>query len=187
MARSRSRVHLMPEERENLEIIIAAAREEVGTGDTGFIANRALGRLATAERRGERWARSAMEYFAEQGLQVHVKDEMRGDDLSQIRLSGTGQVISIASRIGVQARNEDGVTEKYHQQEFWWVVLWSTLADKVANYIKQRNTIDTNIAVFGEVFKLRDRFPDTLTAEEACEMAGIDPRAFGIEGDVFAV
>lgn len=176
-------MHLMPEERDNVETLIAEAQEEVHTGDTGFIANKVAARLARAAIEGVPWARSALEYFAEQRLQTYIKEEMRGSDLTAFRHPKTGVIIKRPSRIGVQARNDEGVKENYHQQEFWWVLHWPTLTEKVNEYIKHRDAADTNITMFMEVLKLRDRFPETMTAEEACEMAGIDPRAFGIEGD----
>ncbi|MCA1668138.1 MAG: hypothetical protein LC793_12240 [Thermomicrobia bacterium] len=149
------------------------------------MANKTVARLSSAAQRGAGWARTALEHFAEIGLQEYIKGEMRGGDTSLMRNPMTGKAAKVSSYIGVRARTEDGLPAGHYQQELWWTPPWPVFAEKIDNYVKHRNTVDTNVAMFGEVMKLRDKYPDSRTPEEACEMAGIDPRAFGIEGDVF--
>lgn len=184
MARKRTR--LMPEEREHVNEILASVSGEIQTGDSGHIANRAITYLMYAFERGEKWARTAVEHFAEEGLRQYVIERMHASDVSRIRRSDTGEVVKTPSRVGVIARTAEGVKEGYFQQEFWWGLAWPIFVEKLDEYIKTRDTADTKIAIFGEVLKLRQRFPETRTAEEACERAGIDPRAFGVEGDALS-
>jgi hypothetical protein len=124
-----------------------------------------------------------MEYFAEEGLRRYVINEMKVDQ-SHIRNAETGEVVTTPSRVGVQARNDDGLKENW-EQRYWWELSWMLFTEKVRERAVQRDAMDTRLAAFRQVLKLRERFPDTVTVEEACEMAGIDPRSFGIEGDVF--
>src|SRR5581483_8149015 len=134
----------MPDERENVDALVAETQAEVGTGDTGFMANKAVARLSRAAQRGTGWARTALEHFAEIGLQEYIKGEMRTGDTSLMRNPKTGKAKKISSYIGVRARTPDGLLAGHYQQELWWTPPWPVVAEKIDNYVKYRNTVDTN-------------------------------------------
>jgi hypothetical protein len=71
-----------------------------------------------------------------------------------------------------------------HQLALWWELPWPIFLRMVQERARQRRILTREIKGFNEVAKLRDRFPDSATPGEACELAGINPKKFEIEEEL---
>ena len=100
---------------------------------------------------------------------------------STVKLRTNGRVVSLAARRGVRKVDANGVALRTFQQSLFWELPWDRFLEHVADMERQRNTMGVKIAALYEVVALRERFPQTATPLEACELAGIDPQKIGFE------
>ena len=129
---------------------------------------------------GDEWADAAIIALAEDGCGSRVHLRLKADR-GVVRIAHTGAVISLPTRFGVPAVSDDGQRERHFQQPLWWELSWDRFSQLVNSLIRQSNRIGEEIVALQEILQLRDQFPDAETPGDACEMAGIDPRSFGIE------
>lgn len=93
-----------------------------------------------------------------------------------------GRTVEMKASRGVRKRNATtGAPERAWQQRLWYEMTWDELAEHFAMLIRQWNVAGHQIEALRDVFRLREQYPETQTPLEACEQAGIDPRAFAIE------
>lgn len=170
---------LVPDDRHWLEGIVDAEVCNQAEINITRITDQVIERLAN--RQGEEQLRRerALKALAADGLRVLV-DRYVHQDRSMVTVSQTGHVISLPSRVGLKAVNDVGQREKWYQQTLWWELPWSLFEEVVQLMRQQRDKLGSKVEGLGEILKLRELYPDTVTAGEACERIGIDPREFDL-------
>jgi len=129
--------------------------------------------------RGDLQAQRVVSALARDGVRGRVQAWLKSD-VSVVRLSRTGQIISVPARMGVHAVNDDGLAERRFQQPLWWELTWERFEAMVSSIVARRDVMTTQVEAFTDVVALRDKYPHTRTPLEACEIANIDPRSFDI-------
>lgn len=162
------------------EALIARVTREATTENTTLIAQIVRVELEAAAGAGERWAENALERFALEGIRRDVRTAMKRDR-SVVRVGHSGAVISVPSRVGVRKRDASGKPSKAQQQSLWWELSWDAFKEFVASLRRQSRLLTSRADAYTDILRLQEKYPDTKTAGEACERAGIDPRAFAAE------
>lgn len=129
---------------------------------------------------GDGWADRVILALAEDGCEGRIHARLKADR-GVVRIAHSGAVISMPTRFGVPRITETGQREKAFQPMLWWELSWDRFDQLIISLMRQRNILSERIAALQEILQLRDQFPAAETPGEACEMAGIDPRQFGIE------
>ncbi len=154
--------------------------EQYPQSDKRDLQRELIDRLQAMASGGDTWADSAILALAEDGCSQRVQARLKADR-GVVRIAQTGAVISIPARFGVPAITSDGQREKHWQQPLWWELSWDRFEQLINSLSRQRTRLGTEVTALQEIFRLREQFPDSETVGEACEMAGIDPREFGLE------
>ena len=118
--------------------------------------------------------------FGEHGATEFAKQVLK-DDRYTIRISETGEVVSLPARFGIRRRGPDGELGKVYQQCLWATMPWSEFHAFVLSLTSQRDRLSTEIRAFHEIAQLEDRCPGSMSPQDACERLGIDPRSFAID------
>lgn len=139
-----------------------------------------IDRLHTLASAGDGWADTVILALAKDGCGGRIHARLKSDR-GTIRIADTGAIISLPTRFGVPAINQDGQREKHFQQPLWWELTWDRFEQLINSLIRQTHVLSGEITALHEILGLRDRFPDSASPGEACEMAGIDPRSFALE------
>lgn len=161
-------------------MLIERVTREAETENTTLIAQIVRDELEAAAGAGERWADSALERYALEGIRRDVRAAMKRDR-SVIRIGHSGAVVSVPSRVGVRRREASGKITKAQQQSLWWELPWDAFKEFVESLRRQSRLLTSRADAYTDILRLQERYPDTATAGEACERAGIDPRAFAAE------
>jgi hypothetical protein len=83
--------------------------------------------------------------------------------------------------VGVRRKEQrNGKEVQVWQHSLWWTLTWDEFEAMVRSYLAQGLRMQEQAAAWKEVLALRNQFPDTATPGEACERAGLDPKAFDL-------
>jgi hypothetical protein len=161
------------------DALIERVTREATTENTTLIAQAVRTELESAAAAGERWAAAAMERYALEGIRRDVRAAMKRDR-SIVRIGHSGTLVSVPSRVGVRRLAVNGSRAKAQQQSLWWELPWEAFKEFVQSLRRQSGLLTSRADAYADILRLEKKYPDTKTAGEACERAGIDPRAFEV-------
>jgi hypothetical protein len=169
---------LLPEDAEWINDLIDG---EVNGGEVVVtkIAEAVAGAVRALAEGGDDQAERSLIALGKDGMRSRVEVRLK-DDRTKVRLTHSGQVLSIPTRFGAPVRNDDGEREKYWQRPLWWEMPWPEFQALVDRLVGQRGQLTERIDIFQFVLTLHDKHMDTETPAEACEREGIDPRSFDV-------
>lgn len=172
------KTHLDPDDLAILGGVLAGALHDgVDPGRAALAAHVWPALSAAAEAGGEDEQR-IVAALARDGLEERAYVFLKSET-GCLALPGGGRVTA-AARVSVRQRRADGRREA-SQLRFWWDLTWTEYAE----WRDQMQSLEARIAAkrhaFVQVDRLRDAYPETKTPGDACERAGIDPRAFGLD------
>ncbi|HXH79549.1 hypothetical protein [Nocardioides sp.] len=128
---------------------------------------------------GDRQAQRVVSALGRDGARGRIQTWLKSD-VSVFRIARTGHVLSVPSRRGVPAVDDDGVPSRHYQQPLWWELTWKQFEKMVETVAARRDVMSAQVDAFSDVITLKDKYPHTQTPGEACEIDGIDPRSFDI-------
>jgi len=135
--------------------------------------------------RGEWWANQALLELTAQALTNIVAQQLKRPTLA-ITIGWNGELVHVPERLAVPTLDDDGEEAGAAQYPLWIEQPWD-VAIGIRNRLQgQRDRLGSEVAAITEVIKLRERFPDSATPLDACEMAGIDPRSFSVTAEAVA-
>lgn len=171
---------LVPDERSWIEDLTKEIIERTGLDGTAAIADEVLPIVRRRARAGDDLAMRAREHLEREGLMKLAWSVLKSDK-TRVKTRRSDQIVTMPSRVGIKAVDEStGEVLRWFQQTLWWELPWTRLLEAVRNLESQRNTLDRDIEAFREILGLREKYPETKTAMEACELEGIDPRSFSL-------
>lgn len=170
---------LLPEDREWLDPIVEEARQQgLSTGECSRYLWSHVQR--EAERGHENATRIAWVFGADGAHRFYMLEEKR--DAGAVLLAN-GRIVSLPGKLPVAMRDDAGKKTGAFQLKLWTEMSWAEFAEKHLSYVRLRDGIDTTVATLQEISQLRDRYPQTATPGEACDLANIDPKDFKLPDD----
>jgi len=118
------------------------------------------------------------------GARRKVNRVLKDDDTMKAKVSQTGAVVSVPTRVAVRERAITGQPDGTYQLRLWFEVEWDEFEKYVERFFANLVSNTSRYNVLRDIMKLRGKHPQTLTPEEACKIEGIDPRDFELPPDL---
>jgi hypothetical protein len=171
---------LTPDDREWINDLIDGEIVASRTVEVTEVTRAVVADLREMAEAGDDQAERCLTALSEDGLRGRVAVRLK-DDRANVRISHTGSVVSLPTRLGVLAVDVHGNRERHYQQPLWWELTWDRFMGLIDSLERQLARLGMEVAALREIAALRDKYPDTATPLEACERDGKDPRSFGLD------